>query len=126
MPPPPGSLVTAINLFITELLPAYSTYVLYAPYLNTICCTNGFCIRCLSCPRRFNTPKPAPPVDQISKEMSDDDFHERVQPAIAGLFAVNDRGVRVMLLSSIPSYGKRLEDKVVNDQVSSRGIRSKR
>lgn len=63
-------------------------------------------------------------MDQISKEMSEDDFHERVQPAIAGLFAVNDRGVRVMLLSSIPSYGKRLEDKVVNDQVSSRGIRS--
>lgn len=54
---------------------------------------------------------------QISKEMSDADFHERVQPAIAGLFAVNDRGVRVMLLTSIPSYGKRLEDKVVNDQV---------
>eukprot|EP00903_Cladosiphon_okamuranus_P016041 g14811.t1 len=58
-----------------------------------------------------------PPLLEISKEMSDDDFHARVQPAIAGLFAVNDRGVRVMLLTSIPSYGKRLEDKVVNDQV---------
>eukprot|EP00752_Nemacystus_decipiens_P008452 g7555.t1 len=58
-----------------------------------------------------------PPLLEISKEMSDDDFHARVQPAIAGLFAVNDRGVRVMLLTNIPSYGKRLEDKVVNDQV---------
>ncbi|CAN0065605.1 unnamed protein product [Pylaiella littoralis] len=57
------------------------------------------------------------PLLEFSKEMSDQDFHATVQPAIAGLFAVNDRGVRVMLLTSIPSYGKRLEDNVVNDQV---------
>lgn len=52
--------------------------------------------------------------------MSDEDFHASIQPAIAALFGVNDRGVRVMLLTSIPSYGKRLEDKVVNDQVGMR------
>ncbi|CAM9153913.1 unnamed protein product [Ectocarpus sp. 6 AP-2014] len=49
--------------------------------------------------------------------MPDEDFRSTIQPTIAGLFAVNDRGVRVMLLTSIPSYGKRLEDAVVNDQV---------
>ncbi|CAN0483440.1 unnamed protein product, partial [Laminaria digitata] len=49
--------------------------------------------------------------------MDDCVFHSTIQPALAGLFAVNDRGVRVMLLTSIPSYAKRLEDKVVNEQV---------
>lgn len=54
---------------------------------------------------------------QLSKVMHDEMFHSTLQPAIANLFAVNDRGVRIMLLSNIPSYGKRLEDRVVNDQV---------
>lgn len=54
----------------------------------------------------------------MSKGMEEDDFHATVQPAIANLFAVNDRGVRVMLLTNIPLYAKRLEDKVVNDQAS--------
>lgn len=49
--------------------------------------------------------------------MDDDLFHAMVQPTLASLFAVNDRGVRVMLLQNIPSYGKRLEDKVINEQV---------
>lgn len=55
---------------------------------------------------------------QLSKGMGDEEFHAMVQPALASLFAVNDRGVRVMLLSSIPLYAKRLEDRVVNEQVS--------
>eukprot|EP00904_Undaria_pinnatifida_P002672 jgi/Undpi1/12405/HiC_scaffold_5.g02077.m1 len=54
---------------------------------------------------------------ELSKEMDEADFHSTIQPALAGLFAVNDRGVRVMLLTSIPSYAKRLQDKVVNEQV---------
>lgn len=49
--------------------------------------------------------------------MDDEMFHAKVQPTLAGLFAVNDRGVRVMLLTNINLYGKRLEDKVVNEQV---------
>ncbi|CAN0523568.1 unnamed protein product, partial [Ectocarpus sp. 12 AP-2014] len=58
-----------------------------------------------------------PKLLEISKEMSDEAFRSTIQPTIAGLFAVNDRGVRVMLLTSIPSYGKRLEDAIVNDKV---------
>lgn len=49
--------------------------------------------------------------------MDDETFRSMVQPVLANLFAVNDRGVRIMLLSNIPSYASRLEDKVVNDQV---------
>lgn len=49
--------------------------------------------------------------------MDDSVFHAMVQPTLASLFVVNDRGVRVMLLQNIPSYGKRLEDKVINEQV---------
>lgn len=53
--------------------------------------------------------------------MEEPEFHATVQPALAALFAVNDRGVRVMLLTTIPSYAKRLEDRVVNDQVGAYG-----
>ncbi|CAN0292118.1 unnamed protein product [Hapterophycus canaliculatus] len=49
--------------------------------------------------------------------MSEEDFQASVQPTIAALFSVNDRGVRVMLLTSIPAYGKRLQDAVINEQV---------
>ncbi|CAN0316212.1 unnamed protein product [Ascophyllum nodosum] len=55
--------------------------------------------------------------NSLSKIVDDEHFHASVQPVLAGLFVVNDRGVRVMLLTSIPAYAKRLEDKVVNDQV---------
>lgn len=53
--------------------------------------------------------------------MDDEEFQATVQPALGSLFAVNDRGVRVMLLTNIPSYAKRLEEKVINDQVGCEG-----
>ncbi|CAM9471877.1 unnamed protein product [Chrysoparadoxa australica] len=55
-----------------------------------------------------------PPLLSCTAEMEEGPFRATVEPALVRLFAVNDRGIRVMLLSKLDSFASRFEKETVN------------
>eukprot|EP01025_Chloroclados_australasicus_P044658 TRINITY_DN4855_c0_g2_i1.p1 TRINITY_DN4855_c0_g2~~TRINITY_DN4855_c0_g2_i1.p1 ORF type:complete len:807 (+),score=106.86 TRINITY_DN4855_c0_g2_i1:50-2422(+) len=54
---------------------------------------------------------------EIGKQLPEDEFQEKVVPAISKLFASNDRSIRRSLLESITIFGPYLTEKVVEEQI---------
>lgn len=52
-----------------------------------------------------------------SKEISENQFDQKISPAIIRLFGSPDRAIRVCLLDSLPLMIDRLTQKIVNDKI---------
>ncbi|KAK2625347.1 hypothetical protein QTJ16_005716 [Diplocarpon rosae] len=62
-------------------------------------------------------PKVFSVVMKISKKLTDEEFENKVTPAVVRLFGSPDRAMRVSLLDNLPVMIDRLSQKVVNDKM---------
>lgn len=63
-------------------------------------------------------------VMKISTKLTDDEFEQKVTPAVVRLFGVPDRAIRVSLLDNLPVMIDRLPQKTVNDKIFPQLVRS--